>query len=164
MGARLSENELQKSLDFCVKLFDPTSPEQHERVARGVPREMMDVNSPIVHPKILAQALKLQQRPGPSRLAEGQGLPTILDEEFGQLSIAEDTRTPPRATPAVRTHDRRRSDSDAERFMVVNKINARRVVQSEYTINNFEVEEVNGLVVRLQQGNLGLMKAKKIGQ
>lgn len=32
MGAQLSEDEIQKALDFCVNLFSPTTPEQHERV------------------------------------------------------------------------------------------------------------------------------------
>ena len=34
MGARLSEDELQRALDFCVHLFSPTTPEQHESVRR----------------------------------------------------------------------------------------------------------------------------------
>lgn len=34
MGARLSEDEIQKALDFCVHLFSPTTPEQHESVRR----------------------------------------------------------------------------------------------------------------------------------
>lgn len=162
MGARLSENELQKSLDFCVKLFDPTCPEQHERVAQsGVPRELMDVHAPIFDPKVLEDALK--QR---SISYKSEGLDTILDEEMSQLSIGGGAAKPQRLAPppTACTPDRRmkRSDSDAERTMVVNKINARKVVHSEYSLNNLEVEEVNGLVVRLQQGNLGLMRAKKI--
>ena len=34
MGARLSEDEVQRALDFCVHLFSPTTPEQHESVRR----------------------------------------------------------------------------------------------------------------------------------
>ena len=34
MGARLSEDEVQRALDFCVHLFDPTTPEQHAAVRR----------------------------------------------------------------------------------------------------------------------------------
>ncbi|KZP19599.1 FAD/NAD(P)-binding domain-containing protein [Athelia psychrophila] len=162
MGARLSENELQKSLDFCVKLFDPTCPEQHERVAQsGVPKELMDIHAPIMNPKVLEDALKQQQ----SMPCKPEGLATILDEDMGQLSIGGGGANPQRLAPPpiARTPDRRmkRSDSDAERTMVVNKINARKVMHSEYSLNNLEVEEVNGLVVRLQRGNLGLMKAKK---
>ena len=74
MGARLSENELQHALDFCVHLFDPTTPEQHEAVRKrlqsfdgtlpGVREEdstanvalrkdqaaLMDVHAPLVDP------------------------------------------------------------------------------------------------------------------
>ena len=32
MGANLSEDEVQRALDFCVNLFSPTTPEQHVSV------------------------------------------------------------------------------------------------------------------------------------
>ncbi|KAK7691668.1 hypothetical protein QCA50_005067 [Cerrena zonata] len=32
MGAKLSEDEVQRALDFCVNLFSPTTPEQHASV------------------------------------------------------------------------------------------------------------------------------------
>ncbi|KAI0072427.1 FAD/NAD(P)-binding domain-containing protein [Panus rudis PR-1116 ss-1] len=32
MGAKLSEDEVQRALDFCVNLFNPTTPEQHASV------------------------------------------------------------------------------------------------------------------------------------
>lgn len=32
MGAKLSEDEVQRALDFCVNLFSPTTPEQHAAV------------------------------------------------------------------------------------------------------------------------------------
>lgn len=171
MGARLSEHELQKSLDFCVNLFSPTSPEQHDRVAQsGVQKELLDVNAPVVDPKVLEDVLNLQAAGGNGNgnenghtesSANGEGLATILDNEIEHLTI-DDSKTPQRLPPPVRTDARRmkRSDSDAEKFMVVNKINARRVVHSEYAINNLETENLNGFVVRLQQGNLGLMKTK----
>lgn len=34
MGKKLSEDEVQRALDFCVHLFSPTTPEQHESVRR----------------------------------------------------------------------------------------------------------------------------------
>ncbi|OJA19373.1 hypothetical protein AZE42_08777 [Rhizopogon vesiculosus] len=42
--------------------------------------------------------------------------------------------------------------------LLLDQINGRRVVHREYTINNFEVEDVNGFVVRLRKGYLGLMR------
>ncbi|KAJ7859637.1 FAD binding domain-containing protein [Mycena olivaceomarginata] len=52
MGKLLSQTELQKSLDFCVNRFNPTTPEQHDRVA-GKPeisQALLDVAAPLVDP------------------------------------------------------------------------------------------------------------------
>ncbi|KAK0486022.1 FAD binding domain-containing protein [Armillaria novae-zelandiae] len=64
MGTRLSETELQKSLDFCVNLFNPTTPEQHEKLHRNgkISKELLDVTSPVMHPTLLEKAL-LQATP-----------------------------------------------------------------------------------------------------
>ncbi|KAG2159096.1 uncharacterized protein EDB93DRAFT_1118059 [Suillus bovinus] len=40
--------------------------------------------------------------------------------------------------------------------LALDQINSRRIVHQEYAINNFEAEDVNGFVVRLQKGHLGL--------
>ncbi|KAG1901048.1 uncharacterized protein F5891DRAFT_1277977 [Suillus fuscotomentosus] len=42
--------------------------------------------------------------------------------------------------------------------LALDQINSRRVVHREYAINNLEAEDVNGFVVRLQRGHLGLMR------
>ncbi|KAJ6576858.1 FAD binding domain-containing protein [Mycena sp. CBHHK59/15] len=134
MGARLSETELQKSLDFCVNLFNPTSPEQHERVvSRGeIGKELLDVTAPVVDPSVLEKALHVEQTPNPSQAS----------------------RPPPSRKQLTK---RNRSASEvAETKMVLKKINARRVVHSEYVINNFESEPIAGYVVRLEKGRLGL--------
>lgn len=188
MGARLSETELQKSLDFCVQLFSPTSPEQHERVAKsGVDKDYLDVNAPIMDPVVLEEALKVDKCVDDEQVANERkhcngysrangmqevcgeevngkvGLETINDDSEGE-AVNEDKTT--KLPPAVKRYDRRmkRSDSDAQKAaetkMVVNKINARRVVHSEYAINNFESESLNGYVVRLEKGRLGLNKVR----
>lgn len=48
--------------------------------------------------------------------------------------------------------------------LVLDQINGRRVVHREYTINNFEVEDVNGFVVRLRKGYLGLMHTSSMSK
>ncbi|KAG9220643.1 hypothetical protein CCMSSC00406_0003742 [Pleurotus cornucopiae] len=61
MGARLSENELQRSLDFCLQLFNPTSPEQHERVFKqggALARQLMDLSQPVMDTSLLLQQIK----------------------------------------------------------------------------------------------------------
>ena len=42
--------------------------------------------------------------------------------------------------------------------MVMEQTNARRLVHQEYLVNNLEAEEIDGLVVRLQRGSLGLSR------
>ncbi|KAK0212621.1 FAD binding domain-containing protein [Desarmillaria ectypa] len=120
MGTRLSETELQKSLDFCVNLFNPTTPEQHEKLHQNgkISKELLDVTSPVMHPSSLEKAL-LQVTPA----VEG-------DNEF---------------------------DLQASK-LVLDKVNARRVVHAEYGIHNLESENLDGYVVRLKKGSLGLEK------
>ncbi|KAK0504547.1 hypothetical protein EDD18DRAFT_1125355 [Armillaria luteobubalina] len=120
MGTRLSETELQKSLDFCVNLFNPTTPEQHEKLHRNgkISKELLDVTSPLMHPSLLEKAL-LQATPGAEKEDE-------VDLQTSKL--------------------------------VLDKINARRVVHAEYGIHNLESETLNGYVVRLKKGCLGLEK------
>ena len=121
MGARLSETELQKSLDFCVNLFNPTTPEQHERLSNdtSIAQELLDVAGPVIDPSVFEDTLCVGQDP-----------------------------------------DLNNSDTEKalETKMVLNKINARRVVHPEYAINNLELEPLDGYVVRLTRGKLGLVK------
>lgn len=125
MGARLSESELQKSLDFCVKLFDPTVPEDHQRASSmdGLPHSLLDVSTPIMDPDVLEKTLDVNC------------LCPSCDEDFGS-----DT------------------EKATETKMVLHKINARRVIHSEYAINNMELENLDGYVVRLEKGKLGLVR------
>jgi hypothetical protein len=54
------------------------------------------------------------------------------------------------------------SESDDVK-MALNKINARRVIQPEFAMNNFESEPLNGYVVRLERGRLGLTRVSHGG-
>ncbi|KAJ3737595.1 hypothetical protein DFJ43DRAFT_987167 [Lentinula guzmanii] len=42
--------------------------------------------------------------------------------------------------------------------MVLEKINARKVLNTEYSVNSFETEAMNGLSIRLERGKLGLRR------
>jgi hypothetical protein len=131
MGKLLSQTELQKSLDFCVNLFNPTTPEQHDRVA-GKPeisQSLLDVAAPLVDPTVLEKALHVEHKPS----------------------------SPPSSTLRLSKRDRSASEV-AETRMVLHKINARRVVHAEYAINNLESEPIAGHVVRLEKGCLGLTR------
>ena len=135
MGARLSEAELQKSLDFCVKLFNPTTPEEHERLARSghVARELLDASGPFVDPSVF------------------EYLPIGQSED--RLEVEAGT---------FRGSGECDSDSECEKAKearrVLDKINARRLVHAEYAIHNLELEPLEqGYVVRLEKGRLGLV-------
>lgn len=125
MGARLSETELQKSLDFCVNLFSPTTPEQHESLSRNhaVAQELLDVAAPVVDPSTFEDTLLVSrvENDEPTNSSDGEK--------------AEETK------------------------MILNKINARRIVHPEYAINNLELEPLDGYVVKLERGKLGLTKS-----
>ncbi|KAF8160850.1 FAD binding domain-containing protein [Crassisporium funariophilum] len=132
MGARLSETELQKSLDFCVNLFNPTSPEQHESISRSgdVAPELLDVAGPVVNPAFFETTLNV-----------GHGLTRKRSDSVDDRGNSSDSE---------KAHETR---------MVLNKINARRVVHPEYAINNLEQETLEGYVVKLEKGKLGLVKS-----
>ncbi|KAK2464287.1 hypothetical protein APHAL10511_003744 [Amanita phalloides] len=132
IGSRLSESELQKSLDFCVNLFNPTSSERHKWLSRSgrLGKELLDVTVPVMDPVILESALRVGQKSCNST--------SHLESEDSELS----------------------SDSErtSEMRMMLRKINARRVVHSEYAISNFELEPIDGYVARLEPGKLGLVR------
>ncbi|KAJ8488641.1 hypothetical protein ONZ51_g3445 [Trametes cubensis] len=161
MGARLSEDEVQKALDFCVHLFDPTTPEQVENVRRKLeqasevakaspsmsnsipsglladvdPQRLLDVRSPVIDPMQLDRLLRHQ-----FHLQEN----TPLSARIGAM----------RAPEALSEHQR------SEVKMVLEKINARRVMYSEHgnVLNSLEEEELVGFALRLEKGHLGLRK------
>ncbi|KAG2366743.1 hypothetical protein BDR07DRAFT_1449238 [Suillus spraguei] len=55
--------------------------------------------------------------------------------------------------------DQELSGAEEELKLALDQINGRRVVHQEHDVNNMEAEELNGFVVRLQQGHLGLVRA-----
>ncbi|KAF5345340.1 hypothetical protein D9758_008428 [Tetrapyrgos nigripes] len=129
MGSQLSESEIQKSLDFCVSLFNPTTPEQHRRlsVSSRQNRELCDVTKPIIDPKFLHDiAFKHTRRTLPTK-------------------------------PEPENSDEATEDGTNDK-MVFDKVNARKVVHNEYSINNLENEPLDGYVVRLERGKLGLVR------
>ncbi|KAI0633487.1 hypothetical protein C8Q77DRAFT_791625 [Trametes polyzona] len=178
MGARLSEDEVQRALDFCVHLFDPTTPEQHESVRRKLeqasglvgavpddsptarplshshphprprsdvdadPLRLLDVRAPLVDPvhleQLLRHQLRLQENPsaaGPGSGSRGPRAPDVLSEQ---------------------QHN--------EIKMVLDKVNARRVIHSEHGngLNSLEEEELAGYALRLRRGQLGLRRAHSV--
>ncbi|KAI0332267.1 FAD/NAD-P-binding domain-containing protein [Cubamyces sp. BRFM 1775] len=162
MGARLSEDEVQRALDFCVHLFDPTTPEQLENVRRKLeqtnemmsqtsssmnglpsgmpaaetdPQRLLDVRAPVIDPvqldRLLRHQFRLQENPSLSARIGAMRPPEALSEQ-----------------------------QRSEIKMVLEKINARRVMFSEHgnVLNSLEEEELVGFALRLEKGQLGLRK------
>jgi len=124
MGIRLSEAELQNSLDFCKHFFNPTTHEDYEFVAKSVGPELLDVDAPIVDPAALERVLA-QKR-----------VPMTGEKDAG------DSSNPLGATETL----------------VLNQVNARRLIHHGIFMNNIESEPLNDYAVRLERGNLGLVK------
>lgn len=140
MGARLTEMELQKSLDFCVKLFNPTTPEEHERLARSghVARELLDASGPFVDPSMF------------------EYLPIGQSEDHSETEAEEAGAF--RGGECDSDSDNSDCEKAKETRRVLDKINARRLVHAEYAIHNLELEPLEqGYVVRLEKGRLGLV-------
>ena len=123
MGSRLSEKELQSTLEFCSKCFNPALPDYLAVASKeGLPKEILDVTAPLVDP---------------------QTIENIISKTFEH-------------TNSKSHQDFCGSAEDLK--LVLDQINGRRVVHREYTINNLEAEDVDGFVVRLRRGHLGLMR------
>lgn len=212
MGARLSEDEVQRALDFCVHLFSPTTPEQHESVRRkllasqcmleeddeieeessadlpidhervhnpstepkghggSVVDRLMDVRAPIVDPTALARLLRsklsLFRRNSSASIASAATSASSISTPFTPSSPVSDVfsssaRSFSSASDVASGEGAGAGDEggDEEMRMVLEKVNARRVIHAEHGegLNSLEQESVGGLVVRLERGCLGLM-------
>jgi flavine halogenase len=159
MGHRLSEDELQRALDFCGNLFSPTSPDEHENAkallascgfssdmsdatTEVVDKHLLDVNAPIINPKKIDHLSRTASQQLISNMCESNATDDLTSGPSGSESSAVDIK------------------------MVLDKINARRVIQSEhrYALNNFEEEPLgsDALVARLIRGQLGLVKVDRL--
>jgi len=159
MGHRLSEDEVQQALDFCGKLFAPTSPDEHRAAERLLTERLkeqatdspnpetanlrfLDVHAPIIDPQIIDTVVREQFASTP-RPASGVG----------------------DAAPKNPVADVERGEWDMK--TILEKVNARRAIHSEHGngVHNFEDEPLGqsgtdrGWVARLDRGRLGLVRA-----
>ena len=185
MGARLSEDEVQRALDFCVHLFDPTTPEQHESVRRKLeiatgltmplipspespsstktvfehaPSDVsrfLDVRAPVVDPTHLDKLLRLQLQ---IQIQDGPHPSVPSPPPSPRSPYFPYTPGTPRIPSAIR--EAGAPDPQAEIRMVLDKVNARRVIHAEHGngLNSLEEEELGGFVLRLRRGELGLRR------
>ncbi|RPD78118.1 FAD/NAD(P)-binding domain-containing protein [Lentinus tigrinus ALCF2SS1-7] len=171
MGTRLSEDEVQRALDFCVHLFDPTTPEQHEAVRRKL--EIVTGFHLPIPPSPDSSSAKTAFEPDVSRLLDVRAPvvdPAQLDKLLRLQLRIHDTRSVPSPPPSPRTPNtptglripapirEAGADLQTEIRMVLDKVNARRVIHAEHGngLNSLEQEAFDGYVLRLKRGELGL--------
>ncbi|RPD58673.1 FAD/NAD(P)-binding domain-containing protein [Lentinus tigrinus ALCF2SS1-6] len=171
MGTRLSEDEVQRALDFCVHLFDPTTPEQHEAVRRKL--EIVTGFHLPIPPSPDSPSTKTAFEPDVSRLFDVRAPvvdPAQLDKLLRLQLRIQDTRSVPSPPPSPRTPNtptglripapirEAGADLQTEIRMVLDKVNARRVIHAEHGngLNSLEEEAFGGYVLRLKRGELGL--------
>jgi len=154
MGHRLSEDELQKALDFCGKQFPPTIPDDFRaagmlasQIANNSDPEtaklrLLDLTGPIVDPQVIETAIRGQ----------------LTSKVPGPPSDALDSQSNVRSTIA----DSGSSELDVK--AVLDKMNAWRLTHSDCRgAHNFEDEPLGqagaggGWVARLEKGKLGLV-------
>ncbi|KAJ7621525.1 putative halogenase [Mycena polygramma] len=105
---RLTERELQDTMEFCKGIFEPTDPEMHSKVAQRLKPEFVSPDGPIM---------------------------SVADV----LALAGD-------------------DDEAKHVLL--EVNARKPIHAMYDCEtNFTTEVMGGFCVRMQQGELGLVKA-----
>lgn len=99
MGPRLSESEVQRALDFCTNLFNPTTPNQHEAVRKRI--ESLDMatskmsNLAPGRPKVPPTA------ESPLRRDLGVTIDEIEDEEASGTRRRQESKTKEGRAPGV---------------------------------------------------------------
>ena len=170
MGRRLSEDELQQALDFCGKLFAPTSPDEHRAAetllagrlegqildspdSKTANLRFLDVHAPIIDPQVIETVIRGHLRSSTRSTSDAGG--ATLDFQFNARNSG--------------TADSGWGECDVK--TILEKVNARRVIHSEHGngVHNFEDEPLGqsntggGWVARLEKGRLGLVHADTSG-
>jgi len=148
MGHRLSEDELQKALDFCGKLFVPTTSDEY-RAAESLASQVANDPDP--------KTAKLRFMDIRAPLIDPQMIETVVREQLTSTLEPQDFQSNVRNSAA----DSESSDLDVKK--ILEEVNARRVIHPEQGgVHNFEDEPLgqagagDGWVARLEKGKLGL--------
>ncbi|KAJ7738145.1 putative halogenase [Mycena metata] len=107
---KLTERELQDTMDFCKNVFAPTSPQMHAEVAKRVGHELISPDAPLMSVASVMELAGIQ------------------------------------------------NDDDAKHVLL--EVNARKPIHSMYNCDtNFKTEVMSGFCVRMERGQLGLIRA-----
>jgi len=154
MGHRLSEDELQKALDFCGKQFSPTIPDDFH--AAGMLASQIENNSDPETAK-----LRLLDLRGP--IIDPQVIETVVREQLTSKAPGPPSDAPD-SQPGVGSTIADSGSSELEVKAVLEQMNAWRLTHSDCSgAHNFEDEPLGqagsggGWVARLEKGKLGLV-------
>ncbi|EMD33059.1 hypothetical protein CERSUDRAFT_108283 [Gelatoporia subvermispora B] len=172
MGKKLCEDEVQRALDFCVHLFDPTTPEQHAAVRHTLRTCRVAEDDPAAAHFAARAASATPSPPDRSSPSSSSSSWRLLDvhapivdpaklERLLRQKLRLHSPAPPPPPSEPRAH--RRAVVESEVKMVLDKVNARRVIHAEHGsgLNSLEQESLDGFVVRLRRGQLGLQRAPR---
>ena len=164
VGHRLSEDEVQQALDFCGKLFAPTSPDDHRAAERLLDERLrqatenpeietanlrfLDVHAPIIDPQMI------------DTVVQGRLVRSTSDAGDSARDFQSNARYPVASS----------GGEEWDMKTVLEKVNARRVIHSEHGngVHNFEDEPLGqsgtdgGWVARLEKGRLGLVRVDTV--
>ncbi|KAH8087882.1 FAD/NAD(P)-binding domain-containing protein [Cristinia sonorae] len=179
MGAKITEDEVQRTLDFCINLFNPTTPAQHESVREELSLLQHQTPAPAANDTPIKGEESFEP-PNPSwidvraPIISPSNITRMLRTRLRSLSLSGAspcTSSPPPSpssatfpTPSVLLNrvaeEGHQVVEDGEMKMVLEKVNARRVIHADHMegLNSLEQEDVVGFVVRLVRGELGLTR------
>jgi hypothetical protein len=138
LGPRISENEVQNALDFCVDLFDPSDQGEANDLRKYL--EGIDDGQFSAHGAEKSVIMNFASRHLPAK-------------------DVQNTARDPSSLPAVENGSAEEGESEVRR--VLEKINARRLLHREYTgLHALEEESLGaGYSLRLESGRLGLTQS-----
>lgn len=120
-----------------MNIFNP-SPEDYHYILekQNLAKELLDVQRPLINPIVLDKVL-CTSKYSLSEVRDLQHHPIIRGSSTLSSTV----------------------EHAIEARMLLDKINARRLIHAEYILHNLEAEVLDGYSVKLEIGNLGFMKA-----
>ncbi|KAL5505034.1 hypothetical protein ACEPAH_7697 [Sanghuangporus vaninii] len=137
---RLSQDELNRTLDFCAHAFEPTLPEDRQSVLDKV-SNIKNISS------------------SPADRLDSSSTANISGADGHTLTPTSTTKD----TPALK--DSFDTALTASEHRILAHIRARRMMRTEDTMNiaSFSTDVIDGLGARLERGRLGLVRRGKAG-
>ncbi|KAL5521035.1 hypothetical protein ACEPAG_8957 [Sanghuangporus baumii] len=156
-NSRLSQDELNKTLDFCAHAFEPTLPEDRQSV-------LNKVNNINLSLSLSSTSGPLPNSNSNSNTNTNSSASEKVSGPNGHTLISTPTSTSTSEnTPASK--DRLDTSLTDEEHRILAHIRARRMMRTEDTMNiaSFSTDVIDGLGARLERGRLWLVRRSNTG-